>query len=113
VDETSSEVTSLLIEGEDTDDAPGFTSTANDISSRTRTLADVSWSPAAWNTVGQAGADQRTPDISSVIQEIVERAGWSNGNSLVVIITGAGQRLAESYEGDQAGAPLLHVEYSQ
>ena len=72
----------------------------------------MTWSPVPWTTVGEAGADQRTPDLSSVIQEIVDRPGWSSGNSLVVIITGTGKRVAESYNGDQNGAPLLHVEYS-
>ena len=32
---------------------------------------DVSWYPTAWATIGQAGPDQRTPDISRIIQEIV------------------------------------------
>jgi hypothetical protein len=62
--------------------------------------------------VGQTGAAQRTPDISSIIQEVVDRSGWSSGNSLVLIITGSGERVAESYNGDRNGAPLLHVEYS-
>jgi len=30
---------------------------------------------------------------------------------LVIIITGTGERVAESYNGDPNGAPLLHVEY--
>ena len=30
---------------------------------------------------------------------------------MVFIITGSGERVAESYNGDQAGAPMLHVEY--
>jgi hypothetical protein len=62
--------------------------------------------------VGEAGLDQRTPDIASVIQEIVSRPGWTSGNSLVVIITGTGERVAESYDGVAAAAPLLHVEYT-
>ena len=37
--------------------------------------------------------------------------GWSSGNALALIVTGTGERVAEAYEGDQAGAPLLHVEY--
>jgi len=41
----------------------------------------------------------------------VNRSGWVSGNSLVLIITGTGTRTAESYNGDAAGAPLLHVEY--
>ena len=112
VDETSSGATSLTIEGEDIDNAPTFTSSSGNISSRLRTLANVSWSPVAWNTVGEAGPDQQTPDMSPIVQEIVNRSGWSSSNSLVVIITGTGERVAESYNGDQSGAPLLHLEYS-
>jgi hypothetical protein len=47
-----------------------------------------------------------------VIQAIVSRPGWSSGNALVIIVTGSGERVAESYEGDPAGAPLLHVVYT-
>jgi len=98
-----------MIEGDDIEDASAFTSSEYDISLRARTPAYVSWSPVAWTTVGQAGPDQRTPDISQIVQEIVDRAGWSSGNSLAIIITGTGRRIAESYERDQGGSPLLHV----
>jgi VCBS repeat-containing protein len=46
-----------------------------------------------------------------VIQEVVNQAEWSEGNSLAIIISGTGKRVVESYNGSQAGAPLLHVEY--
>ena len=112
VEETTSEATSLSIGGEAIDNAATFTSSAGDISSRARTAAAVTWSPVAWATVGEAGPDQRTPNIAPVIQEIVNRPGWTSGNSLVIVITGTGERVAESYDGVSAGAPLLHVEYS-
>jgi hypothetical protein len=109
VDETGSDPTSLTIQGQASDDTVTFTSSTGNISSRARTTAAVSWVPAPWNTKGQAGPDQRTPDLSPVIQEIVNRLGWSSGNSLVIIITGTGKRTAEAYDG--TAAPLLHVEY--
>jgi dienelactone hydrolase len=111
-DETDSQAASLLIEGQATDDAATFVSTSGSISARTRTGASVAWSPAPWTTVGEAGPDQQTPDIAAVIQEIVDRPGWSAGNALVVIVTGSGKRVAESYNGLPSGAPLLHVEYA-
>jgi hypothetical protein len=107
VDETDSQVPSLTIQGEDSDNAATFTSSRENISSRTRTTAAVSWSPVPWTTVGEAGPDQRTSDIAVVIQEIVNRSGWSSGNSLVIIITGTGRRVAVSYDGDPDGAPSL------
>jgi hypothetical protein len=61
--------------------------------------------------VGEAGPDQQTPDLAPVVQEIVSRQGWSAGNALVLIVTGSGKRVAESYNGVAAAAPLLHVEY--
>lgn len=110
VDETGSSSASLTVRGEDVDDAAAFSSTANDITSRTVTTAEVAWSPSAWTVVGEAGNDQRTPDLASIIQEIIDRPGWTSGNTLVIIITGSGTRTAEAYDGDPAGAPLLHVE---
>ncbi|UCB42209.1 MAG: PKD domain-containing protein [Dehalococcoidales bacterium] len=111
-DETNSGDTNLAIYGEAIDDAPAFTTATNNITSRTLTTVSVAWSPLAWDTVGEAGPDQMTPDITPVIQEIINRDGWASGNSLVIIITGTGQRTAESYNGDAAGAPLLHIEYT-
>jgi len=111
VDEVQSEVTSLTIQAQAADNAPTFTSATGNVSLRARTAAAVPWSPSAWTAVGQVGPDQRTPDLSAVIQEIVDRPGWASGNSLALIITGTGHRTAKAFEGDSTGAPLLHVEY--
>ena len=111
VDEINTAAASLIIQGEDADNAATFFSSTWNISSRPRTAAAVAWSPVGWNTKGETGADQQTPNISQVIQEIVSRPGWVQNNSLAIIITGTGKRVAESYNGDQAGAPLLQVEY--
>jgi hypothetical protein len=92
VDEATSGAVSLTIQGQAADNAPTFTSTTRDVSSRTRTTAAANWSPPDWPTVGAAGAAQRTPDLSAVIREIVARPGWSAGNALVVVITGSGSR---------------------
>lgn len=112
VDEANTEATSLTIRGQAIDNAPTFSSTSGNISARTKTTASVAWTPPSWTTIGQAGADQRTPDLAAVIQEITNRSGWTAGNSLVIIITGTGERTAVAYEGGAATAPLLHVEWS-
>jgi hypothetical protein len=113
VDETASTSTVLTIFGEAADNPSTFTSASGNISSRAKTSTAVSWVPPAWTTVGAAGPGQRTPDLSPVIQEITNRPGWASGSSQVIIITGdgAGKRVAESFNGDPGGAPLLHVEY--
>ena len=40
-----------------------------------------------------------------MLQEIVDRPGWSTGNALALIVTGTGSRVAESYDGGAARPP--------
>ena len=103
--------TSLVIEGQAADNPPTFSGT-NKIVPRPRTLADVTWTPGPWLTVGEVGFDQRTANLAAVIQEIVNRVGWTSSNSLVLIITGSGRRVAEAWDSNPAAAPLLHVEWT-
>ncbi|HXV59878.1 MAG TPA: metallophosphoesterase [Vicinamibacteria bacterium] len=102
---------SLTIEGEAVDDASTFSSSGANVSSRPRTSAAVSWSPPDWLAMGEAGIDQRTPDIASVLEEIVSRPGWESGHSLSLIVTGTGTRMARAHDGDPMNAPSLHVSY--
>jgi hypothetical protein len=128
-DETSSEVTNLVIEGHAVDNALTFIKSSYDISSRIRTSAQVTWTPPAWTTTGVAGPAQRTGDLTAIIQELVSRPGWAPGNAMAIIITGQGpgwapgnamaiiitgqgKRTAESYNGTSTAAPLLHIEYT-
>jgi hypothetical protein len=113
-DETPSDPTTLKIQGEDISNATTFVNATNNITNRPLTDAFANWDPPAWVSNGDAGTAQQTPDIASVIQEIVARPDWSLGNSMVIIITGTNpnKRVAESFNGDPAGAPLLHVEYN-
>ena len=113
VEQAHTEATVVSIEGEASDNAPAFVNTSHNIVNRLRTLNHVSWTLPAWPTAGVAGLDQRTPDLSAVIQEIVDRSGWASGNRLVLIVTGSGIHPALSFEGKAAAAPLLHVEYAQ
>lgn len=111
VDEATVDATSLTVSGQAADNPVTFSSSAN-VSARPRTGSTVSWVPAPWPTVGQAGADQQTPNLASIIQEIVDRVGWRSGNSMVLIVTGSGKRVAEAFDGTAAAAPLLRIEFS-
>jgi len=112
VDETAnSNPCNLTIRAQADDNAGPFTWDPYNITTgRPLTSASTAWSPVDWNTVGAAGADQTTPSITAVIQEIIDRPGWMRGNSIVLIITGSGRRVAESYNGSPTQAPLLYVE---
>ena len=104
----------LTIEGQAADNPGTFLSAAFNIPSRPRTLADVSWTPPPWNVVDQRGPAQQTPDLASVLQEIVDRPLWNSGNALVLIVSGdgtTGNRKAVSFNGTGA-EPQLHVEFT-
>lgn len=49
------------------------------------TTAAADWEIPAWNTVPQRGPDQKTVDLSGVIQEIIDRPGWTTGNNIGVV----------------------------
>ncbi|MFT6783772.1 MAG: hypothetical protein ACJA1A_003713, partial [Saprospiraceae bacterium] len=110
-DETSSGTTNLVIRGENVDNSASFSTSAYDISNRDETNNFVNWSPPAWNSVGETGAGQLTPNLSQVVQEIVDRSGYAQNNSMTFIITGSGSRTAESYNGSSASAPQLCITY--
>jgi hypothetical protein len=106
-----STATHLTIEGEDADDADAFSRSKRDVTSRTRTSESVDWDPPAWTSSGASGSAQRSPELTAVVQEIVDRPGWSNGNAMVLLISGSGQRVAESYDGSADEAAVLELEY--
>jgi hypothetical protein len=113
VDETSSSSVTLSVRGEASPNAAAFSTVSRNLSTRMLTSASVSWTPPAWPTLGASGLDQRTPELAPLVQEIVNQADWAAGNALVLIITGSSnKRVAEAFEGNVGGAPLLHVEYA-
>jgi len=105
----------LVIEGQLTPHAATFTTAAKDITNRTtRTTAKVNWSIPPWTKVDEKF---QTPDISSIIQEIVNQAGWARGNALVLLLRdnkanpSTGLREAEAYDGEASAAPMLCISY--
>jgi hypothetical protein len=102
---------SLLIQGDNVDDASPFTTASFNVSSLPRTAASTAWTPASWTVVGEHGLAERTPDLTAIVQEIVNRSGWAALNDMAFLVTGTGTRTADSYEYNPAGAPLLHIEY--
>ncbi len=111
-DEVGSIATSLLVRGEDSDNAAAFASVKNNVSSRVMTDASTPWTPPAWTKVDEAGPAQRTPDLVAIVQEIVARPGWLAGNNMAFVVTGTGTRTANAYEDGALLAPLLHIEYT-
>jgi WD40 repeat protein/serine/threonine protein kinase len=104
--------TDLTIQAELSGYAESFTRADYNISSRKRTKASVKWSPEPWDFAGQRSGKQQTPDLSSLIQEVIDQSDWQEGNALVLIISGSGDRDAISFNtGRQEYAPMLHIEH--
>ncbi len=105
--------TKTILYGENSDNTSAFGINNNDISSRPKTAASVSWNnipSGAW------GTPFTSPDISGIVQEIVNRAGWSDGNSITILhyedTTTTELWEAISYEEGTIYSPILMVEYS-
>ena len=73
--------------GEAADNAAEFTADASNISDRPRTTATVVWQSL---DLGVTGGDfAAVPDVKTLVQEIIDRAGWASGNALVIVCHGS------------------------
>lgn len=109
--DNDSSATDLTIFGQDADDAATFGAGSNNLSLRPRTDASADWSNVE---IWKKNQWHNTPDISAVIQEIVGRPGWSEGNDLVILIRSddaGGIRRAFSHDDNSNKAAKLHLEY--
>ena len=116
-DSNSATTVNTVIQGEYADNPATFSGLA-DFQSRVRTTASVTWnSIPAWT----AETTYNSPDISTIVQEIVDRAGWASGNSIVIFWgDDAGSstpgtqvcRRAYSYHLSTTKCPTLHIEYT-
>lgn len=94
-------------------DNPGdFTIPTQRLSLVPLTGASQAWNigPASWT--GDTWYD--TPDIASVLQEVIDRPGWTPGNALVVVYTTSSftqDRRIWAYDGDPTKAAKLTITY--
>ncbi len=81
--------------------------------------ASLTTASVAWNDlpIWSSGLVVDTPDISDVIQEVVDRSGWISGNAMMVLLidngsTANNNRYATAYE-DTKTEPQLVVTYTE
>ena len=105
---------SVKIFAENVDNAKTFSKSKSDITNRKTTHASVNWSIPEWKNQGNAGNAQKTSDISTLVQEVINRKDWSKGNSIafMLLINKHGDRDALTYDGNPRKASLLHIEFS-
>jgi len=78
-DESATPVNTRIY-GEDADNAVTFTNVVN-YNERARTTAQVDWDAIpAWT----ADVTYTSPNIGTIIKEIVDRGAWSSGNAIVI-----------------------------
>ena len=82
----SSNPLTVTFSGEDENDSVAYTSANSDLSSRTETTAKVDWAVPAWLGVNNETSSQISADLKTIVQEVVDRAGWASGNDLNIMI---------------------------
>ena len=104
--QSHSSTSDFWVFGHATDDADNFqTGSGKDVTSRTKTSAKVPWSVPAWST----NQTYTTPDISAIVQEIVDRGGWTEGNDMAIILDGDGVRKGYTVDGSAGKAAVLRI----
>lgn len=91
----------------------GVDPTQNTARERTKTSASVNWNGSISQT---AEADLDSPDITSIVQEIVNRGGWSSGNAMAFFLSDNGSSGGEflsvyEYASSTTKAAILIIDY--
>lgn len=105
------EPATIAISGEAADDSAPFSNADFDLSARAKTAPVVMWDAAPWKD-GESGLEQRTPDLTEVVQAVIDDPGWAAGNALALFFedtTAGGDRIAAAFDGSPASAARLVV----
>ena len=109
-------ITNFKIAAHAIGDAPEFTNTNSDISDRTLSTNEVVWdTDNAWPNWGETIA---SPDLTSVVQEIINRSDWCGGNNIAFIMesidmTSGSNRKAFSSDDGSSRSPQLVLTYDE
>lgn len=97
--DSDSQAVSVNIEGIDADNYSNFTTSSSpQLQPAPRTSANTTWAISTW-TANASGSAQTSPNIASVVQEIINRPGWSEGNNIGLVLehaAGGGKRRART-----------------
>lgn len=106
------------ISAEDVGDAPTFADSASVFDER-RNNSTAEWVRWDISTVWIAERNYDSPDISAIIQEVVNDSDWESGNDIVLFWddfegrsdTFNDVRIVYSYDGSHTYAPKLYIKY--
>ena len=103
--------TKLVIRAQRSPNAPAFRQEKKNVSSRPTTNSSIEWSPAPWLQKSERSKNQRTADLTRIIQEVISEDEWKSGNALALVISGRGFRNAVAFDGDPKSSARLYVEF--
>ncbi len=107
-DEKQEGPVTITLRGEANDNAELFMENFSNISGRQMTNASVNWSPGGWGR-GDSGERQKTPNLVSIIQEIVDMPGWRFGNAMAFIISSRNSPNHRTAENGANNGPVLTI----
>ncbi|MEM7452765.1 MAG: serine/threonine-protein kinase [Planctomycetota bacterium] len=89
-----------------------FSSKDYEVSNRTTSSHAVLWQPDDWQECSSCEA-QQTPDLSGLIQPLIDNQSWTADHPVTFIISGTGKRTAISFDDDEERCPKLVVEFRE
>lgn len=114
VDGTYQNNVNVAFFGESTDDAQTFSSTDKP-SDRPLTAVSIPWAIPSTD-VWLSGQTRTSPDLTEIVQEIIDRPGWSSDNALAIIMQGAssggwfsGHRRVFAYDRYSSSQQAAHL----
>ncbi|MFP6878194.1 MAG: metallophosphoesterase [Roseibacillus sp.] len=90
-----------------------FTSAIGNLATRPRSSRTVNWNIPSWGWVEFQNNIHLTPDLSGLIEEVIQRPGWQRGDSLGFLFSGIGDRLALAFDGNPDWTPELRLIFDE
>ena len=110
----------IFIDVESSDNAAGYSNANGDVSGRIYSNNPVTWQPP--NTEVAINDVVSTADVRSLVQGVVDRAGWCGGNAMAFKFIGSvvGDKVkvlksadTPTDEANPSGAPILRITFDQ
>ncbi len=110
--EASTAATSVDIQAEKVINSAPLVEASFNIGSRPLTSNSVDWDNIIdWTS--DEDDHKTTPNIASIVEEVVAQGGWCAGNAMTFVLTGSGTRKFKSWDNDSGAVPRLKIRYDQ
>lgn len=106
----SDQFVDIAIHAEDVANSNAITSASGSVSSRAKTNTAVLWSPLKW-AISVSTADQKTPDLASVMQDVVSRGDWALDNAMTILFVKNNTANDSRFAFNSVGSTTLSITY--